>query len=202
MRSVRVCLALILCLGLWPLGPAQADISGNAQVALAGRGAFDELATALQAQADGGAMKVADWHALCFAYYRLKRYDRIEPCLDALESSLVSRDKRTRLFGLDDATPTVYLMRAETALELAQYDKAVQQGQRAVRWFHEDGDNDKDILIQALAVQAIAQRNLGQLDKANAALAELRGVPANTWGDDAIGAKSLAQARVCMSLGY
>ncbi|NVO08009.1 MAG: CHAT domain-containing protein, partial [Rhodoferax sp.] len=196
---MRSCLAL--CLAVLA-GPALAAISGNDQVALAGRGAFDELATALQEQATAAPMKVADWHALCYAYYRLKRYDQIGTCLDALEKSLAARDKRTRLFGLDDATPTVYLMRAETALELAQYDKAVQEAQRAVRWYHDDGDNDKDILIQALAVQAIAQRNLGQRDKANAALGELRKVPANTWGDDAIGAKSLAQARVCMSLGY
>jgi CHAT domain-containing protein/tetratricopeptide (TPR) repeat protein len=206
MRTIqlfRACLVLclVLCLGLWACG-AQAAVSGNAQIALAGRGAFDELATALQQQADGGAMKVADWHALCFAYYRLKRYDRIGGCLDALESSLAARDKSTRLFGLEDATPTVFIMRAETALELAQYEPALQQAQRAQAWYHEEGDNDKDILIQALAVQAIAYRNLGQGDKAQAALSELRKVPANILGDDAIGAKALALARVCMSLGY
>jgi CHAT domain-containing protein len=183
---------------------AYAALSGNEQVSLAGRGAFDELVKGLQPQADTGTMKVADWHALCFGYFKLKRYDQISKCLDSLEAALATtRDKRSRLFGLDDATPTAFLMRAETALELGQYDNAVQQAQRARDWYKKDGENDKDILIQALAVQAIAFKNLAMRDQADGLLRELRKIPISMLGDDeAVGAKSLAQARVCMSLGY
>jgi CHAT domain-containing protein/tetratricopeptide (TPR) repeat protein len=204
MRKARqLLLAAALCLAGWA-GSAQAALSGNDQVALAGRGAFDELAKGLQAQADSAAasLKVADWHALCYAYSRLKRYDQIGKCLNALEASLVARDKHTRLFGLDDATPTLHLMRAEAALELAQYETAVQQAQLALDWFKLEGDSERDIQVQGLALQAIAQKNLGQRQKADALLNDLRKVPANMLGDDTIGAKSLAQARVCMSLGY
>ena len=198
LRWLTAAALAIACLA----APAWAALSGNEQVALAGKGAFEELAMGLQEQANAGAMKVADWHALCYAYHRLKRYDRINACLDSLEASLNSRDKRTRLFGLDDATPTVYLMRAETALELAQYDVALQWSQRTLDWYKKDGDDERDILVQTLAVQAIAYRNLSKTDKADGLLRELRAVPANTLGDDAIAAKSLAMARVCMSLGY
>jgi CHAT domain-containing protein len=200
-RAKKLGVAVLLGLAGWA-GSAQAALSGNEQVALAGKGAFDELAKGLQAQADGGSMKVADWHALCFAYSRLKRYDQINKCLDGLQAALVARDKHTRLFGLEDATPTLYIMRAETALELAQYETAVQQAQLALDWFTQDGGSERDIQVQALAVQAIAQQNLGQRPKAEALLNVLRQVPANMLGDDAIGAKSLAQARVCMALGY
>jgi CHAT domain-containing protein len=194
---------LAIALGLMgPTGAVQAALSGNEQVALAGKGAFEELASGLQAQADAGPMKVADWHSLCYAYHRLKRYDKTNLCLDALEAALRGRDKRTRLFGLDDATPTLYTMRAETALELGQWDTAVKQAQRALDWYREEGDNERDILVQALAVQAIAMRNLGLVRQANALLVQLRKVPANVLGDETISAKSLAQARVCMSLGY
>jgi len=204
-RSVVQHLAACL-LGACLLGaePAQAALSGNEQVSLAGRGAFEELALGIQAQADAGAgtLKVADWHTLCYAYYRLKRYDRIGPCLDSLEGALKGRDKRTRLFGLENATPTVPLLRAETALELGQFGDAVQLAQRVLDWYRKDGEDERDLLVQALAVQAIALRNLNLRDQADGLLNDLRAVPANMLGDEAIAAKSLALARVCMALGY
>ncbi|WP_342618518.1 CHAT domain-containing protein [Rhodoferax sp. GW822-FHT02A01] len=204
MRSITCLLACgLVVLGTWTTG-AHAALSGNEQVSLAGRGAFDELVKGLQAQANAGPMKVADWHALCYGYFKLKRYDQINKCLDSLEAALTTaRDKRTRLFGLDDATPTAFLMRAETALELGQYDNAVQQAQHARDWYKQDGESEKDILIQALAVQAIALKNLNKRYQADGLLGEIRRVPVSVLGDDeAIGAKSLAQARVSMSLGY
>lgn len=180
---------------------ARASLSGNEQVNLAGKGDFDQLATGLEEQSQTQTMKVADWHALCYAYFRLKRYDKIFPCLDRLEKSLLARDKSTRLFGLDDATPTVYLMRAETAIEIGQFSVAVEQAQKALDWFKSDGETEKDILIQALAAQALAYKNSGQSDRAEATADQLRAVQVSAFGDDAIGVKSLAMARVSMALG-
>ena len=56
-------------------------ISGNDQVSLAGTGQFEQLVTALEQQAASEPMKVADWHALCYSYFRIKRYDKIFSCL-------------------------------------------------------------------------------------------------------------------------
>lgn len=192
------CLAAGLAL-LWS-GPAQA-ISGNEQISLAGTGQFEKLATALEQQAAAEPMKVADWHALCYSYFRLKRYDRIFGCLDQMDKALAARDKRTRLFGLDDATPTSLLMRGETLVETGQYSAAIEQAQRAVDWYVKDGESEKDILVQALAIQALSQKNLGKLDIASQLAQKIEAVPVNAYTDLAIGAKSLAVARVNMSLG-
>ena len=167
-RLLAVCASACLLQAL-PL-QAQAALSGNEQVELAGKGDFDRLAAALETQSTTQTMKVADWHALCYAYFRLKRYDKILPCLDTLESALQTRNKRTRLFGLDDATPTVYLMRAETAIEIGQFSLALEQAQKAHAWFKADGETEKDVLIQALAAQVLAYKNAGQRDRAEQAL--------------------------------
>jgi CHAT domain-containing protein len=177
-------------------------ISGNDQVSLAGTGQFEQLVTALEQQAASEPMKAADWHALCYSYFRIKRYDKIFSCLDQLDKALLARDKRTRLFGLDDATPTSLLMRGETFVEIAQYSTAIDQAQRAIDWYVKDGESEKDILVQALAVQAISYKNLGKLDLAQQAAQKLEATPVNAYTDLAIGAKSLALARVNMSLGY
>lgn len=198
-RLLAVCATAWGLLGLVP--PAQAALSGNAQVELAGKGDFDRLAEGLEAQSTTQSMKVADWHALCYAYFRLKRYDKILACLDTLEKSLQTRDKRTRLFGLDDATPTVYLMRAETAIEIGQFSLALEQAQKAIAWYKQDGETEKEVLIQALAAQVLAYKNAGQRDRAGLVAVQLQAVPVSSFGDDAIGVKSLALARTHMALG-
>ncbi len=192
---------MLLVSSLFVCGSAQ-GISGNDQVSLAGASQFDQLATALEKQAASEPMKVADWHALCYSYYRLKRYDKIFSCLDQLDKSLVSRNKSTRLFGLDDATPSSLLMRAETDIEIGQYSVAIAQAQRVIDWYTKDGGTEKDVFAQALAVQALAYKNLGQKDMAEQAAAKLDALDVNAYTDLAIGAKSLAVARVSMSLGH
>lgn len=190
-----------LCAGLALVPGAHAALSGNEQVELAGKGEFERLAAELQAQSLTQPMKVADWHALCYAQFRLKRYDKILPCLDTLEKSLASRDKRTRLFGLDDATPTVYLMRAETAIEMGRYTLALEQAQKAVVWYQQEGESEQDVLINALAAQVLAYKNLGQGERAAQAVQALQAVSVSVFGGDAIGIKSLALARSHMALG-
>ena len=69
---------------VWFSLPALA-LSGNAQISLAGAGKFDELAQGIEQMVGREPMKVADWHALCFAYSRIKRYSRIMDCLDSFD---------------------------------------------------------------------------------------------------------------------
>jgi hypothetical protein len=86
-------------------------ISGNTQISLAGNGKFDELAGGVEAMIGKEPMKTADWYALCFAYSRIKRYDKIMGCLDELDKKMTGSDKRTRLFGLDDGTASAFVKR-------------------------------------------------------------------------------------------
>ena len=187
-------LALVLAAPAWAL-------SGNEQVSLAGAGKFDQLALGIEQMVGREPMKVADWHALCFAYSRIKRYSRILDCLNNLEKALAGRDKRSRLFGLDDATPTVYQMRAEALIELGQYEQAMAQTERVLAWFRDEQSDDLDIKINALAARSLASGLMGKRADAEKYAAELDAVPMSMLGGDYIGAKSLALARVNMALG-
>ena len=55
-------------------------------------------------------LNTRDRHALCFAYSKTKRYNKLLPCLDKLAENVRKGDLRTRLFGLDDATPTIHII--------------------------------------------------------------------------------------------
>jgi CHAT domain-containing protein len=193
----RQLLGWVLALAL--TAPALA-MSGNDQVSLAGAGQFDKLALGIEQMIGREPMKAADWHALCYAYSRIKRYSRIMDCLDSFEKALAGRDKRSRLFGLDDATPTAYQMRAEALIELAQYEQAMVQTDRVLSWYKEEQSDDLDVLINALAARSLASGLMGKRTDAEKYAAELQAVPMGMMGDH-IGAKSLALARVNMALG-
>jgi CHAT domain-containing protein len=194
-----------LALGAVALGLscACAALTGNEQVSLASQGRYADLAAGLESDvARGVVLKGADQHALCLAYSRLKRYDRVFPCLERLDRLFAgSSDKSTRLFGLDDGTATAPLMRAEALIELGSYEEALSNVQAALDWFRRENANDMDILVDALAAKALAQLGLGRRADAERTAAELRDVKLGFLGSDAVGAKALAQARVAMALG-
>ncbi len=194
--------ALTVATALFVASPAAIALSGNAQVALAGAGKFDELAAGVEAMVGKAPMKAADWHALCFAYSRTKRYAKILSCLDELDKAMAGRDKRTRLFGLDDGTATAYLMRAEALVELGEYPDALAQAERTIDWYKREKSDDKDILINALAVKSLAMLAMNRRSDAEKSFAELGSLPLGMMGIDFIPIKSLAMARVSMALGY
>ena len=187
-------LALVVATPAWAL-------SGNEQISLAGAGQFDKLAQGIESMIGHEPLKAADWHALCFAYSRIKRYSRIMDCLDNFEKALAGRDKRSRLFGLDDATPTAYQMRAEALIELGQYEPALQQLDRVLAWYRDEQSDDLDVLINALAARSLAAGLMGKRADAEKYAAELEALPLGLFGGDHIGARSLALARVNMALG-
>lgn len=196
-RSRRL---LTLCLATSVAGPALA-LSGNEQISLVGQGRFEALARDLEADAKKGALKTADLHALCYGYTRLKRYDAIMPCLDQLDRQIAAGDDETRLFGLDDATPSSALMRAETLTELGQYASAAAQAQRALDWFRDTRSSDLDIRFQALADQVIAWRLGGERKRAEAALQALEDSGLGLRGGQYRGARAIALARANMAMG-
>ena len=104
-------------------GVAWADY-GTDQTSYAATGRFDLIEKQVEAMAKQGPLRTRDQHALCFAYSKLKRYDRLMPCLDTLQVLVAKGDKRTRIFGLDDATPAIHLLRAEALTDLGNYAEA------------------------------------------------------------------------------
>lgn len=126
------------------------------QIGLAASGRFDELQATLEAQAAKKALDIPDRHALCFAYSKTKQYALLDQCLTTLEQLAAgTRNRRTRLFGLDDVTPAIQLMRADAAIDQAHYDAAARYGQAAATWIEKE-DGEADLLIQSWTTQAVA----------------------------------------------
>ena len=193
-------LALAAALLLCGAGQARAD-SGNAQVALAASGRYDQLERLLEAQLARGPLATPDRHALCYAYSKTKRYARLMACLDELAAAIARGDKRTRLFGLDDATPSLGLMRSEAMVELGQYKAAAAVARRTYDWLQADQSDDLDMVFNALAAEAIAWYYAGDTTRA----AQLTVQLANTSAGGPLGAyasaKAMALARARMALG-
>jgi CHAT domain-containing protein len=201
-RRARLWPGLLLCaVSLLPSRPAHA-ISGNDQIALAGAGQYEELWRRLEEDQAKGALRTRDLHALCYAYFKTKRYNKLLPCLERLDANIAAGDRRTRLFGLDDATPVVHLMRAEALLEMGQYEPAAAQAQRALDWHKRTGSDDQDIVINARAVQALAAAFQGRREEAAAHAAQLEGISVlGPLHGDFKSIKAMAVARVAMALG-
>ena len=152
--------ALFLLLACGLVCPVLADYTTDS-VAFAAGGKYDQLERLLEPMAEKGPLGTRDLHALCFAYTKTKRYNLLLPCLDRLEANVKKGDRRTRLFGLEDATPAVYAMRAEALIELGQYAQGTREAQRALKWLEDDQSDDKDMIVQSLAAISIGSTLAG-----------------------------------------
>jgi CHAT domain-containing protein len=178
-------------------------ITGNQQVELAGSGRFDELAKQLEVDAAaGGNFAVADRHALCYAYSKLKHYGKLFDCLSALEQQARGPNRRTRLFGLDDVTPTIGLMRSEALIDLGRYPEAVAAAKQVLEWYAKEQSEDKDIEANALAALTLAHAFNGERTAAEEAATRLEKVDASWPRYNAYAnAKAAALARANLALG-
>lgn len=170
------------------------------QVAMAASGRYDQLEQTLEQQAARGPLDTRDRHALCYAYSKTKRYTPLMACLDQLALNLAGNgDKSTRLFGLDDATPALGLMRAEALLELGQYAQAIRIAQANLTWLEEDQSDDLDMVYNTMAVLSIAHTLNGDR-KLGSDFAARIGKGGNMFSAYS-GAKAMALARAGMALG-
>ncbi len=189
-----------LCVGLLAT-PVRADTYSDVS-GFATTGRFDEIERLLEGIADKRELSNQERHALCFAHSKTKRYDRLLPCLDALEKGLKDGSPHTWLFGLDDATPVVYLMRAVARTDLAQYREALAEAQKAVDWLDGDTDGFADIAIEAYAVRSIASTLSGDPEQGRKLARALEDLDLG-WGEaqDYATIRSLALARCYAALG-
>jgi CHAT domain-containing protein/tetratricopeptide (TPR) repeat protein len=176
-------------------------VSEREIVELAGQGRHDELAQRLAARE--AQLRPGELHALCFAWARTKRYRPLMTCLDRLELALRGRDRASILFGLDDATATVNLMRAEALLDLGQPQAAGEQAERALAWFEREGSaGERDIQVEALALLALAAARQQEPAKANEQLRKIEAIkPGITAGPNLANARTLGLARGHLALG-
>jgi CHAT domain-containing protein len=188
----------VLLLG-WVLAsmPAQADY-GTDQTEYAATGRFDLIEKQVEALLQKGPIRTRDQHALCFAYSKLKRYDRLLTCLDQLQVLVDKGDKRTRIFGLDDATPAVLLMRAEAMIDLGQTEASRVNAVKALEWLKADGANDQDLVVSSYAALVQAAVLDGDTGLAQQTLEVLKNYRV---GGDYRRAKAMAVARAQTSVG-
>ena len=177
-------------------------ISGNQQVEFAGTGRFDELARQLEADAASGPLRTPELHALCFAYSKLKQYTKLFACLDSLEQQAAKGDRRTRLFGMDDVTPAIHIMRAEALIDFGRYGEAGESAKQALAWFRHEQSDDKDIEANALAALTLAAVFGGDRGAAEGYVAQLEKVDVSWPRYNAYAnAKAYALARSSLALG-
>lgn len=189
--------AALLLWALGAAGPAQADY-GSDQTAYAAQGRYDLIERQVEELQAKGALRTRDQHALCFAYSKLKRHDKLMPCLDKMEALIRQGDRRTRLFGLDDATPTVYLMRAEALIDLGDAAGARRQASEALLWLRKENSEDHDMVVNAYALLALALAQQGDGAQARQTVGLLKDFRVST---DFRRAKAMALARAQMAIG-
>ena len=179
---------------------AHADL-GSMQFEFAANGRFDQLEKLLEEEEAKHALNTRDRHGLCYAYSKTKRYNKLLPCLDKLAENVKKGDLRTRLFGLDDATPTIYIMRADAMIELGQYEAAVLEAQKGLAWLKKDDSDDKDMIIHTIAAMSLGSTLGGKRADGERFAADLESVSVSLQHSDYAGAKALATGRVYMALG-
>ncbi|HEU0202308.1 MAG TPA: CHAT domain-containing protein, partial [Burkholderiaceae bacterium] len=178
-------------------------MSDRALVDLAGNSEYLKIVAAYDSERLTALPSTAQVHALCFAYSRLKRYARLSTCLDELEARLQKGDTETLLFGLDDATPELHLMRAGAHIDVGRYAEGAAEAAKALAWYQKDGQGDTDIQLNALSLAVIGHALAGERKTAEEQLAALEKVRASAGplgARDFSTIKSIALGRAYMAL--
>ena len=196
-QIASVTMAVSLALAVCPVG-ADRGFDLMEQTA---SGQYDRVIRTLEVERDDR-LNVTERHLLCHAYAMTKRYDKLFQCLDRFERQLAdSDDRETLLFALEDATPTVGLMRAQAYIELGRYAEAVKQALAVVDGLQKAGEAEPAIAIDAYAALALAEVFDGHKEKAYPLLASIQTIGKSFFGDDHKNQRALALSRVYMALG-
>ncbi len=200
--SCRRSLCLSVLVLMFSLSAVARADSSSQQFEYAANGRFDELQKLIEGEEAKHALNTRDRHALCFAYSKTKRYNKLLPCLDKLAENVRKGDLRTRLFGLDDATPTIYTMRADALIELGQYAKAIEEAQKGLKWLRDEDSEDLDMVVQSLAALSLASTLSGNRNDGERYANELARTNTGLLGNsDYANARAMALGRVYMALG-
>lgn len=193
--------ARILLIPLVAATTALAAPDGEEQIGLIGEGRYEELASRYESLLQAPRARAADLHGLCYAYHKIKNYERLGQCLDRLEARIQKGDKDGRLFGADDLTPYAAILRSESANELGDYMLAISAAAKALDWFDRERDGTL-VEIDSLAALALALSRVGDTAAAREYVKRLEKVSTGwLFSSDYKTAKSLALARCYLALG-
>ena len=180
---------------------AVAAPDGEEQIGLIGEGRYEELASRYESLLREPAASAADLHGLCYAYHKIKNYERLGQCLDRLEARLDKGDLEGRLFGADDLTPYAAILRSESANELGDYMLAISAAAKALDWYDREREGTL-VEIDALAALSLALSRVGDTAAARDYVRRLEKVSTGwLFSSDYKTAKSLALARAYLALG-
>jgi len=127
-------------------------------------GRYAELETYMEAKIGGdlSTAKSGKLMYLCYAYGRLKKYNKLFPCLDQFDRNVAEGDYKVTLYDFSAYPP---IMRAEAYLDMGDYKRAVREAQRAYD-IVEKKDLSRSMRIFALGILGLSHALSGNREKA------------------------------------
>jgi len=127
-------------------------------------GRYAELETHMEAKI-GGDLSTAPSGKLmylCYAYGRLKKYNKLFPCLDQFDRNVAAGDYKVTFFDFSAYPP---IMRAEAYLDMGDYRRAVEEARKAYD-IVEKKDLHRSMRIFALGILGLSHALNGDREKA------------------------------------
>ncbi len=179
MNAPRTLAAVACLIALFLSGCATDIMTDRDRAMMAGR--YGELEKASIAEVpDVTKAKTNKLTMLCMSYSKLKRYDKLGPCLDQLEKNVAAGDtnmtdieamekKSPLMMGLakmgsamagvpleQDVTPFLWEIRAETYMDLGDYARAVEYGRKLYGHIPTQWNQERYARIHATGVLGLA----------------------------------------------
>jgi CHAT domain-containing protein len=218
LRSLLVCSVLAFA------GCATDILTDRDRAMMAGR--YGEMQKAAEAEVpDMNRAPTRKLVSLCIAYAKVKRYDRLSPCLDQLERNVAAGDtnmtdmeamqkKSPLMAGLAqlgaamsgvkleiDVSPFLWELRAETYMDLGEPRRAVEYGRKMYATIPTEWNRERYARIHALGILGLALAFSGERAQALERARELEnvgtGYPYVLLKTD----KQVFLARIYLSLG-
>lgn len=154
--------SLLVVLGLLFAGAARANISANI---LFYQSRFADLEVQMEQEIkDLSKAQTSDLLYLCAAYFQLKKYNKLFPCLDQWERNAASGDVGGFMVG-GDITWMLHVYRAEASIEIGDYQGAVRHAKFAYDYVLQKRLSEKNKFFP-LAALSLAYALNGDREKA------------------------------------
>ena len=174
-----------------------------ARLELAGR--YGEMARHMEAKVKDPAKATnIDIYSLCRSYSKIKRYNKLFPCLDEMQKRVDRGDSIMRVAGIPagDLAAFVYNWRVQAWIELGDYQKAVEHGLKAYQVMKSlKSPSQRAHFIEALAVLGLAQALNGEREAALKSLHELEETSTSDQYSLLTTPKLMGIAKIYMALG-
>ena len=118
----------------------------------------------------------SDIYSLCASYSKVKRYNKLFPCLDEMQKRVDRGDSKITISGMSvgDLTPFAYNWRVQAWIELGDYPKAVEHGLQAYQAVKSiKSQQQRGYSIEVLALLGLAHALNGDKKEASKCLREL-----------------------------